>query len=118
MSSPSNESAPATTVTASAPPLPPAADPNLPEVNDAERVRSRAIAWGAGAFLALGVGIPISYALHDWRVGLVVGVVIGLLTVVGYLKAGADHAERRADRLADQYSRKDIEDEDDDGSYS
>ena len=121
MSSPSNESLTATTTTTSTasaanPPDPVGA--NLPEANDAERVRSRAIAWGAGAFLAFGVGIPIAYALHDWRLGLVVGVVIGLLTVVGYLKAGADHAERRADRLADQYSRKDIEDEDDDGSYS
>ncbi len=82
------------------------------------RKRSLTIAWGAGAFLALGVGIPIAFALHDWRPGLIIGLVIGLLTVVGYLKAGSDHAERRADRIADQYSRKDIEDDDDDGSYS
>lgn len=113
MSSPSNESVTTTTATTRS-------DPGNPDIDvkEAERKRSRAIAWGAGAFLAFGVGIPIAFALHDWRPGLIIGLVIGLLTVVGYLKAGADHAERRADRIADQYSRKDIEDEDDDGSYS
>ena len=113
MSSPSNDSVTAPTTTAATTP-----DPVNSDIKEAERKRSRAIAWGAGAFLALGVGIPVAFALQDWRPGLVIGLVIGLLTVVGYLKAGADHAERRADRLADQYSRKDIEDEDDDGSYN
>jgi hypothetical protein len=82
------------------------------------RRRSLAIAWGSGIFLALGLGLPIWYALGDWRAGLVTAVLVGGLTVVGYLKAGSDHAEERADRQARMYSREDQDDEDDDGSYN
>lgn len=91
---------------------------SAPAPTSSVRKRSRAIAWGSGVFLALGVGIPVAFALQDWRPGLILGLLIGLLTVVGYLKAGSDHAEQRADRIADQYSREDADDEDDDGSYS
>ncbi|HEU0165511.1 MAG TPA: hypothetical protein VFQ54_10750 [Thermomicrobiales bacterium] len=82
------------------------------------RRRSRAIAWGAGIFLAFGLGLPIWYALDDWRAGLITAIVVGGLTVVGYLKAGSDHAEQRAERQARMYSREDQDDEDDDGSYN
>ncbi|MGC4107969.1 MAG: hypothetical protein QM753_16725 [Thermomicrobiales bacterium] len=84
------------------------------------RKRSQAIAWGAGAFLALGLGLPIGFALRDWKIGLAVGVIVGGLTVIGYLKAGADHAERRAERIAREHTLTDEEmddEEDDNGAY-
>jgi len=84
------------------------------------RKRSQAIAWGAGAFLALGLGLPIGYALRDWKIGLAVAVIVGGLTVIGYLKAGADHAERRAERIAREHSLRDDElddEEEDNGAY-
>ena len=92
----------------------------IAETEEQVRKRSRAIAWGAGAFLALGLGLPIGFALRDWMIGLAVGVVIGGLTVIGYLKAGADHAERRAERIAREHSLTDEEmddEEDDNGAY-
>ncbi|MGC4191759.1 MAG: hypothetical protein QM589_11465 [Thermomicrobiales bacterium] len=108
-------------------PPPPAIDPpdtptTLPYGETAEQVRKRsqAIAWAAGAFLALGLGLPIGFALRDWKIGLAVAVIVGALTVVGYLKAGADHAERRAARVAREHSLTDEEmdeEEEDNGAY-
>ena len=90
------------------------------ETTEEVRKRSQAIAWGAGAFLALGLGLPIGYALRDWKIGLAVGVIVGGLTVIGYLKAGADHAERRAERIAREHTLTDEEmdeEEEDNGAY-
>ncbi|MGB3330267.1 MAG: hypothetical protein WBA46_15010 [Thermomicrobiales bacterium] len=84
------------------------------------RKRSQAIAYGAGAFLALGLGLPIGFALRDWKIGLAVGLLVGALTVFGYLKAGADHAERRAERIAREHTLTDEEmdeEEEDNGAY-
>lgn len=84
------------------------------------RKRSQAIAYGAGAFLGIGIGLPIGIALRDWKIGLAVALVVGALTVFGYLKAGADHAERRAERIAREHSMSDEEmdeEEDDNGAY-
>jgi len=85
------------------------------------RKRTQTIAYAAGAFLAIGLGLPIGFALRDWKVGLAVAVVVGCLTVVGYLKAGADHAERRAARVAREHSLSDEdlddEEENDNGAY-
>lgn len=84
------------------------------------RKRTQTIAYAAGAFLAIGLGLPIGFALRDWKIGLAVAVIVGFLTVVGYLKAGADHAERRAARVAREHSLsdEDLDDEENDnGAY-
>lgn len=90
----------------------------LAETPAAVRKRSQAVAWGSALFLALGVGIPLGYAMHDWVLGAIVGVALGVISAVGYLVAGATHAERRAQEFRDQYSRDEQDDEDDDGSYN
>ncbi|MGB3305986.1 MAG: hypothetical protein WBA63_07360 [Thermomicrobiales bacterium] len=90
----------------------------LAETPAAVRKRSQAVAWGSALFLALGVGIPLGYAMHDWVLGAIVGVVLGVVSAVGYLVAGSTHAERRAQEFRDQYSRDEQDDEDDDGSYN
>lgn len=86
-----------------------------------QRKRTQTIAYAAGAFLAIGLGLPIGFALRDWKIGLAVGAIVGLLTIVGYLKAGADHAERRAARVAREHSLSDEdlddEEENDNGAY-
>jgi len=108
------------------PPAPPEDDPALVAVTPAAeteadiRKRSQAIAFGAGAFLALGLGLPIGFALRDWKIGLIVGLAVGVLTIIGYLKAGADHAERRAARIAREHTLSDEEmddEEEDNGAY-
>lgn len=85
------------------------------------RKRTQTIAYAAGAFLAIGLGLPIGFALRDWKIGLAVAVIVGLLTIVGYLKAGADHAERRAARVAHEHSLSDDDldddEENDNGAY-
>ncbi len=76
----------------------------------------RAIAWGAGAFLGIGIGGAIALALDAWLTGLVVAVVIAVVVAGAYLMAGHATAENRAARIVAREELAD-EDEDDDGTY-
>jgi fatty acid desaturase len=76
----------------------------------------QAIAWGAGAFLGIGIGGAIALALDAWLTGLVVAVAIAVVVAGAYLMAGHATAENRAARIE---AREELteEDEDDDGTY-
>ncbi len=76
----------------------------------------RAIAWGAGAFLGIGIGGAIALALDAWLTGLAVAVAITVLVAGAYLMAGHAAAENRAARIVAREELAD-EDEDDDGTY-
>ena len=81
-----------------------------------QRSQRRAIGWGAGAFLGIGIGGALALALDDWLLGLGIAVVITLLVAGVYLMAGHSTAERRAAHIV---AREDLteDDEDDDGTY-
>jgi uncharacterized membrane protein YgaE (UPF0421/DUF939 family) len=81
-----------------------------------ERSQRHAIGWGAGAFLGLGIGGALAFALKDWQTGIIVAVVITLTVAGTYLLAGHATAERRAAQIV---AREDLaeDDEDDDGTY-
>lgn len=81
-----------------------------------ERTQRRAIGWGAGAFLGLGIGGPLAFALDDPLLGAVVAIVITLVVAGVYLLTGHVTAERRAVQIV---AREDLaeDDEDDDGTY-
>ena len=81
----------------------------------AQRQR-RAIAWGAGLFLGIGIGGAIAIALDAWLTGLVIAAVITLAVAGIYLIAGHGSAERRAARIVAREQAID-DDEDDDGTY-
>ena len=76
----------------------------------------QAIAWGAGAFLGIGIGGALAYALSDLLLGLIVAVVVTIVVALLYLKAGFATAEQRADRIVARAELEE-EDEDDDGTY-
>jgi hypothetical protein len=86
-----------------------------PEPGTAQRQR-RAIAWGAGLFLGIGIGGAIALALDAWLVGLLIAVVITVVVAGVYLMAGYGSAESRAARIVAREQAVD-EDEDDDGTY-
>ncbi len=80
------------------------------------QVQRRAIGWGAGAFLGIGIGGALVFALGDWLLGAVVAVTTTLVVAGIYLLAGHSTAERRAEHIvAREESLED--DEDDDGTY-
>lgn len=83
---------------------------------EGRRDQRRAIAWGAGAFLGLGIGGAVAFALDDLLLGLILAIAIALAVAGTYLVAGHDTAERRAARIV---AREDLEDDDeaDDGTY-
>lgn len=83
---------------------------------EAQRTQRRAIGWGAGAFLGIGIGGALALALDDPLVGLLVAVGITLAVAGIYLGAGYATAERRAANIAAR-ANADDEDEDDDGTY-
>ncbi len=76
----------------------------------------QAIAWGAGAFLGLGIGGAVAFALDDWLPGLLLAVGITLVVAFAYLRAGHATAEDRAARIVAREDREDDDDEDD-GTY-
>ncbi len=81
-----------------------------------QQTQRRAIGWGAGAFLGLGIGGALVFALDDWLMGIIVAVGITLVVAGVYLLAGHSTAERRAAHVV---AREDLaeDDEDDDGTY-
>ncbi len=81
----------------------------------AQRQR-RAIAWGAGLFLGIGIGGAIAIALDAWLIGLLIAVVITVAVAGIYLLAGYGSAETRAARIVAREQMAD-DDEDDDGTY-
>ena len=86
-----------------------------PSPGTAQRQR-RAIAWGAGLFLGIGIGGAIALALDAWLVGLLIATVITVVVAGVYLMAGYGSAEGRAARIVAREQSID-EDEDDDGTY-
>jgi len=81
----------------------------------AQRQR-RAIAWGAGLFLGLGIGGAIALALDAWLMGALLAAAITVVVALAYLMAGYGSAEKRAARIVACEQQID-EDEDDDGTY-
>ncbi len=83
---------------------------------DQQRTERRAIGWGAGAFIGIGIGGALVFALDDWMTGTIVAVVTTLVVAGVYLVAGHSTAERRAAHIV---AREDSieDDEDDDGTY-
>lgn len=81
-----------------------------------EHTQRRAIAWGAGGFLGIGIGGALAYALNDVLLGAIVAVGIAVVVAGTYLVAGHATAERRAAQIV---AREDLaeDDEDDDGTY-
>lgn len=81
-----------------------------------QRTQRRAIGWGAGAFIGIGIGGALVFALGDWVMGIIVAVVTTLVVAGVYLMAGHSTAERRAAHIV---AREDAieDDEDDDGTY-
>lgn len=81
-----------------------------------QRSQRRAIGWGAGAFIGIGIGGALVFALNDWVLGIVVAAVTTLVVAGVYLMAGHATAERRAAHIV---ARDDAieDDEDDDGTY-
>ena len=86
------------------------------ETPERQAKQRKAIAWGAGAFLGIGIGGAIALALDAWLTGLVVAVVIAVVVAGAYLMAGHATAENRAARIVAREELAD-EDEDDDGTY-
>lgn len=82
----------------------------------AQRSQRRAIGWGAGAFIGVGIGGALVFALGDWLLGIGVAVVTTLVVAGVYLVAGHATAERRAAHIVARDQALD-EDEDDDGTY-
>lgn len=80
------------------------------------RRQRRAIAWGAGLFLGIGIGGAIAIALDAWLAGLLIAVVIAVVVAGIYLIGGHGSAERRAAHIVAREQAID-EDEDDDGTY-
>ncbi len=76
----------------------------------------QAIAWGAGAFLGVGIGGAVAFALDAWLAGLALAAGITVAVALAYLWAGHTTAEDRAARIAARENLDD-EDEDDDGTY-
>lgn len=85
-------------------------------VTGRRRAERRAIAWGSGAFIGIGIGGALVFALGDWALGLVVAVVTTLVVAGVYLTAGHATAERRAAHIVAREEAID-EDENDDGTY-
>jgi Flp pilus assembly protein TadB len=81
-----------------------------------QRTQRRAIGWGAGLFIGIGIGGALAFALGDWLLGLGVAVVTTLVVAGVYLVAGHATAERRAAHIVAREEALD-EDEDDDGTY-
>lgn len=81
-----------------------------------QRAERRAIGWGAGAFLGIGIGGALVFALDDWLLGIVVALVTTLAVAGIYLMAGHSTAERRAAQIVAREESLD-DDEDDDGTY-
>lgn len=80
------------------------------------RTERRAIGWGAGAFIGIGIGGALVVALGNWTLGLVVAVVTTLVVAGIYLMAGHTTAERRAAQIVAREEAQE-DDEDDDGTY-
>lgn len=80
------------------------------------KTQRRAIGWGAGAFLGIGIGGAMAFALDDLLLGVGLAVVITLVVAGIYLMAGHATAERRAAHIV---AREELaeDDEDDDGTY-
>ncbi len=80
------------------------------------RSERRAIGWGAGAFIGVGIGGALVFALDDWVLGVIVAGVTTVVVAGVYLMAGHATAERRAAHIV---AREDAieDDEDDDGTY-
>ena len=76
----------------------------------------QAIAWGAGAFLGIGIGGAVAFALDDWLLGILLALGITLAVAVAYLRAGHASAEGRAARIVAREDR-DEDDDEDDGTY-
>jgi hypothetical protein len=87
-----------------------------PPPGTAQRQR-RAIGWGAGVFLGVGIGGAIAIALDAWLIGLLIAVVITVIVAGVYLLAGYGSAETRAARIVAREQSTDEEDEEDDGTY-
>jgi hypothetical protein len=86
---------------------------DTPEPNPA--AQRQAIAWGAGAFLGIGIGGAVAFALDNWLLGVLLAVGIAVVVAVAYLRAGHASAEDRAARIV---AREDNdEDDEDDGTY-
>lgn len=81
-----------------------------------QRAERRAIGWGAGAFIGVGIGGALVFALGDWILGGVVAVVTTLVVAGVYLVAGHATAERRAAHIVAREEALE-DDEDDDGTY-
>jgi uncharacterized membrane protein YfcA len=81
-----------------------------------QKTQRRAIGWGAGGFLGIGIGGALALALDDWLLGLIVAVAIAVVVAGVYLLAGHSTAERRAAHIV---AREDLaeDDEEDDGTY-
>lgn len=88
-------------------------------VPDHDPIRQRrAIAWGSGAFLGIGIGGAIGFSLGDYPLGFAIGIAITLVTAAIYLMAGYAVAERRAVDIVAREERRDSElDDEDDGAY-
>lgn len=83
-------------------------------LSDAQRSQRRAIGWGAGAFIGIGIGGALVFALGDWTLGIIVAVITTLVVAGVYLTAGHATAERRAAHIV---AREDAIEDDDDGTY-
>ena len=81
-----------------------------------QRSQRRAIGWGAGAFIGVGIGGALIFALGDWALGIGIAVLTTLVVAGVYLVAGHSTAERRAAHIVARDQALD-EDEDDDGTY-
>lgn len=77
------------------------------------RRQRRAIAWGSGLFLGIGIGAVVGYALDDYGQGLILAVITTVITAVIYLGAGYQAAERRAEDIVARDARADDEDDED-----
>lgn len=81
-----------------------------------QRRQRRAIAWGSGAFLGIGIGAALAYALGDPLLGVILAIAITVAVALLYLVAGHTTAEQRAERIVAR-AEMDDDDEDDDGTY-
>lgn len=76
-----------------------------------QRRQRQAIAWGSGLFLGIGIGAVVGYAVDDYRLGLLLAIVITVVIAAIYLVAGYVVAEGRADDIVARDARADDEDE-------
>lgn len=76
-----------------------------------QRRQRLGVAWGSGLFLGIGIGAVVGYAVDDYRLGLILAIVITVVTAAVYLAAGYVAAEGRADDIVARDARADDEDE-------